>query len=208
MPVVVCPKCDRKLQLPDDTLAREAQCPVCGGAFVAESAGLVRGVTVRPVADAAPPAPAPTGSTAPRTDGRQEPAPTVRGDVGRRLTTGRLVVLILTCLGLLAAGAFVGIVVYQKSGASNYDRILGRWKLIEMNGKPFGAEFIFEFAPGGRARVDDVEGTYTIDGHTLRTIMPGGARTEGSRIISLSDRELVLEVKSTGERLKYNRVAK
>jgi hypothetical protein len=211
MPVVVCPTCDRKLQLPDDTLVQEARCPLCGAAFVAESDGLVRAVTVRPLADAAPPAPAPAGSTAPRPDQRQGPAPTVRGDPGRRLTTGRLVVLILACLGLLAAVGFVGFVVYRKAGHTTKELIVGKWRVVEdMNG-PVASELTYEFAPNGKLRITFMgavtSGTYRVARETLDICIPEGANSPVNyRIEVLSETELVIGSPLLWERTKLRRL--
>lgn len=39
MPVVVCPKCQRRLHLPEDAIGAEAKCPLCKAVFPAEPEG-------------------------------------------------------------------------------------------------------------------------------------------------------------------------
>src|SRR5262249_59131010 len=47
--IISCPKCDRKLRVPDDLLGQAVKCPTCGATFTAA------GAAPEPAAPAAPP---------------------------------------------------------------------------------------------------------------------------------------------------------
>jgi hypothetical protein len=46
--VLSCPKCDRKLQVPENLMGQDVQCPTCGATFLAQLGGV-------PASSAAPP---------------------------------------------------------------------------------------------------------------------------------------------------------
>jgi hypothetical protein len=70
MPVVVCPNCQRRLQLPDDVIGMEARCPICRTDFIAEP----EGGRPRPISEHRD-VPDPTAPWRPDGGRRDEPAP-------------------------------------------------------------------------------------------------------------------------------------
>ena len=70
MPVVVCPKCERRLHLPESAIGGEARCPVCATVFPAEPEGGM----ARPVGETVH-VPDPTAPWRPGGPRRAEPSP-------------------------------------------------------------------------------------------------------------------------------------
>src|SRR4051794_5361388 len=75
--IITCPSCQRKLQVPDDLLGQDVQCPTCGSTFTATT-----GPPTVPRAPGPPPLPPETRSSHP---GRRpaEDYPEDYGEYGR-----------------------------------------------------------------------------------------------------------------------------
>ncbi len=74
--IISCPSCQRKLQIPENLLGQDVQCPTCGAAFAARSDQAAP--VVQPQQPAAPPVPPPAPQ--PQRWGPESTPPPGRGD--------------------------------------------------------------------------------------------------------------------------------
>jgi hypothetical protein len=136
-----------------------------------------------------------------------------------RLTSRSWVVLVLAVVALVALLAMIGFFGYQKFRTTPDTRIVGAWKSVGANGEDGFIELIFEFTTDGKF-VTTFDGhrhperQYRVFGETLEIdsadaplwrIPFDGRKTETFRIITLTEKELVLEVPETKHRMYYCR---
>src|SRR4051794_17207171 len=87
---------------------------------------------------------------------------------------------------------------------SNKDKIVGVWDFVKSSDQgslPPGSTF--EFTKDGKMKItiqvgdkrNTMEGSYEVEGDSLKSKPPGGEKEETSKIKTLTDKELVLEDK-------------
>src|SRR5262245_35790184 len=105
---VTCPKCKRVLQLPQEYLGKEVQCPSCEASFIAGAANPRPKIEPSPEAISVEPAPAPPVESAPdvkrpryrrprHLDVDKAPAPR-KNVAGPLIVVGVIVVAVIGCL--------------------------------------------------------------------------------------------------------------
>jgi uncharacterized protein (TIGR03066 family) len=124
---------------------------------------------------------------------------------------------------LLTAGLLLGVAVAgraedKKEGKTNKEKIVGAWVLEKPaapQGLPPGA--VLEFTKDGKLKFSatvngkDVkgEGTYSVDGDKLKTVMKdesGQEHSDTDTITKLTDKELVIKDSKSGELLTFKKI--